>query len=252
MGAVRMDQLSWTDIETEIEGGRTTVVVGFGATEQHGPHLPIGTDAFLGDAVALGVAERLDAFMAPTVRVGCSEHHMSFPGTISLRAETLHAIVTDVVDSLARHGLTRIVLVPTHGGNFKPVADAVATLRPIDDVEVIAVTDIQPLLDTIVEGSGEMGVSPEVAGTHAGEWETSIMLHLKPELIHMERAIEGFMGELPDDRDKPFPKLEELHPSGILGDARAARGEAGEHYLRSWIDLVESTVVGGSSRPSGE
>ena len=252
MGAVRMDQLSWTEIQNEIEGGRTTVVVGFGATEQHGPHLPIGTDAFLGDAVALGVAERFDAFMAPTVRVGCSEHHMSFPGTISLRAETLHAIVADVVDSLARHGFTRIVLVPTHGGNFKPVAEAVATLRPIDDVEVIAVTDLEALLETVVRGSAEMGISAHTAGSHAGEWETSIMLHLKPELIHMGRAIEGFMGELPDDRHKPFPKLEDLHPSGILGDARAARGEAGRHYLLSWVDLVETTVHTGSSRPAGK
>ena len=243
MGAVQLDQLSWTDIQTEIERGRTTVVVGFGATEQHGPHLPIGTDAFLGDAVALGVAERLDAFVAPTVRVGCSEHHISFAGTISLRVETLYAIAADVVNSMARHGFTRIVLVPTHGGNFKPIADAVAKLGPVDGVEVIAVTDIQALLDTIVRDSGEEGVSPNVAGTHAGEWETSIMLHLKPELIHMERAIEGFMGELPDDRDKPFPPLEELHPSGILGDARPARGEAGEHYLRSWVDLVEATVT---------
>ncbi len=242
MGAVQLDQLSWTDIQAEIEGGRTTVVVGFGATEQHGPHLPIGTDAFLGDAVALGVAERLDAFVAPTVRVGCSEHHMSFPGTISLRAETLHAIAADVVNSLARHGFTRIVLVPTHGGNFKPIADAVEKMRPVGDVEVIAVTDIQALLDTIVKGSGEMGISSNVAGTHAGEWETSIMLHLKPELIHMERTVEGFMGELPDTKDKPFPPLEELHPSGILGDARPARGEAGEHYLRTWVDLVEATV----------
>jgi creatinine amidohydrolase len=243
MGAVQLDQLSWTDIRAEIEGGRTTVVVGFGATEQHGPHLPIGTDAFVGDAVALGVAERLDAFMAPTVRVGCSEHHMSFSGTISLRTETLQAIAADVVTSLARHGFTRIVLVPTHGGNFKPLADAVDSLRPIDDVEVIAVTDLQALLETIVRGSGEMGVSPDVAGTHAGEWETSIMLHLKSELIHMERAIKGFKGELPDAKDEPFPPLEELHPSGILGDARPARGEAGEHYLRDWVDLVEAMVT---------
>jgi len=244
MGAKHLDRCTWTDIKAEIEGGRTTVVVGFGATEQHGHHLPIGTDAFLGDAVAEGVADRLDGFVAPTVRFGCSEHHMSFPGTISMKSETLQAIAKDVVTSFARHGFKKIVLVPTHGGNFHPIADFAAKLPPIRGVEVIAVTDLDALMGIIARDSGEMGISPKIAGAHAGEWETSFMLRLHPELVHMERAIEGFTGELPDIEGKPFPPLEELHPSGVIGDARPAREEAGETYLRGWVDLVVETVDG--------
>ena len=110
----------------------------FGSTEQHGRHMPLGTDAVLGDEIGWALADRLDAFMAPTVRFGCSEHHLSFPGTISLSDETFQRIVTDVVASLSRHGFRRIVLLPTHGGNFKPLAEAVAELKPVENVKVIA------------------------------------------------------------------------------------------------------------------
>jgi creatinine amidohydrolase len=244
MGAIYLDHLSWTDIKSEIDGGRTTVVVGFGATEEHGPHLPIGTDSFLGDAVVWSVAEKLDAFVAPTLRIGCSVYEMSFPGTISLRAETLHAITADVVKSLTIHGFKRIILVPTHGGNCKPISDYMESHQPIDGVDVIAFTDLRKILEMVAHDSSEMGISPAAAGSHAGEWETSLMLHLKPELVHMERAIEGYMGELPDFEVKPFPPLEDLHSSGIVGDARSARREAGEYYLRGWIDLVLKTITG--------
>src|SRR5689334_2799680 len=118
MGALELDKLTWPQVKAEIDGGRDTVVLAFGATEQHGPHMPLATDALLGDHLARRLADRLDAFLAPTLRVGCSEHHVGFPGTMSLSEETFHAIVADLVRSLARGGFRRIVLVPTHGGNF--------------------------------------------------------------------------------------------------------------------------------------
>src|SRR5688500_4401963 len=104
VGALELDKLSWPEVVAERDGGRDTVVVAFGATEQHGPHMPLAVDALLGDHLARLVAERLEAFVAPTVRIGCSSHHMDFPGTLSLEDETFHAIVADVVRSLARGG----------------------------------------------------------------------------------------------------------------------------------------------------
>ena len=80
MGALALDELTWPEVRAEIANGRDTLVLALGATEQHGPHLPLGTDALIGDAAAGAVAERLDAFVAPTVRVGCSEHHLAFAG----------------------------------------------------------------------------------------------------------------------------------------------------------------------------
>jgi creatinine amidohydrolase len=102
MAAVELDKLTWPEVEAELRGGRETVVVAFGATEQHGHHMPLATDALLGDQLAQRLAERLDAFVAPTVRVGCSSHHLAFPGTLSIAEETFHAIVADLVSSLVQ------------------------------------------------------------------------------------------------------------------------------------------------------
>ena len=104
MAALELDKLTWPEVEAELKDGRDTVVVAFGATEQHGLHMPLATDALIGDELARAVADRIDAFVAPTVRVGCSSHHLDFPGTLSLEDETFHAIVRDLVSSLARGG----------------------------------------------------------------------------------------------------------------------------------------------------
>src|ERR1700693_3678444 len=104
VGAVELDRMSWPEVQAELAAGRDTVVMAFGATEQHGPHMPLATDALIGDHLARLVADELDAFVAPTVRIGCSEHHLAFPGTLSVSEQTFHGIVADVVRSLARGG----------------------------------------------------------------------------------------------------------------------------------------------------
>src|SRR5882757_5470969 len=146
MGALELDRLTWPDVKAEIEAGRDTVVVAFGATEQHGHHMPLATDALIGDHFARELAERLDGFVAPTVRVGCSSHHLAFAGTLSIADETFHAIVADLVSSLAKSGFRRIVLLPTHGGNFAPLAAAVEALPDDQRGRVVALTDIGALL----------------------------------------------------------------------------------------------------------
>src|ERR687884_1342293 len=107
MGALELDRLTWREVSEAQEAGHDTVVVAFGATEQHGPHLPLATDALIGDHLSRLVAQRLDAFVAPTVRIGCSEHHLAFPGTLSVSPDTFAAIVADVLASLARGGFKR-------------------------------------------------------------------------------------------------------------------------------------------------
>ena len=84
MTALHLDRMTWPEVKAEIKNGRDTVIVPFGSTEQHGRHMPLGTDAVLGDELGWALAGRLGAFLAPTVRFGCSEHHLSFAGTISL------------------------------------------------------------------------------------------------------------------------------------------------------------------------
>src|SRR5438270_3198992 len=165
MAAIELDTLTWPQVQKQIEAGRDTVVLALGATEQHGRHMPLATDALLGDHLARALADRLDAFLAPTLRVGCSEHHLGFAGTLSLSEDTFHAVVADLVRSLLRGGFARIVLVPTHGGNFAPLAAAVAKLAQRD--AVIALTDLGVLFQIAQMGEREYGVPLAEGGLHA-------------------------------------------------------------------------------------
>ena len=236
MTALHLDRMTWAEVKSEINNGRDTVIVPFGSTEQHGRHMPLGTDAVLGDEFGWAVADRLDAFLAPTVRFGCSEHHLSFPGTISLSEETFQLVVLDVVASLSRHGFRRIFLLPTHGGNFKPLSEAFAKLEPVENVKVLAFTDLDGLIKAAFESSISSGIDPAQSGAHSGEWETSLMLALRPEQVKMDQAVEGFVGELSEIKSKVFDGIQNLDENGVLGDPRPATAEAGEKYL---VDIIE-------------
>jgi creatinine amidohydrolase len=246
--AVELDRLSWPEVEAELRGGRDTVVVPFGATEQHARHLPLATDALLGDHLAQLVADRLDAFVAPSVRVGCSAHHIDFPGTLSLEEETFHAVVADLVRSLARAGFRRVVLLPTHGGNFGPLAAALEKLGKLGErTQVVAVTDLGVLLQIARTGEREHGVALSDGGLHAGEWETSMLLSIHPELVHMERAEAGYTGDLQQGIGRMFESgVKALSENGAIGDPAEASPEHGERYWR-W----PSTSCSSRSRPRG-
>jgi creatinine amidohydrolase len=243
MGAVDLYTLSWPEVKQEIAAGRDTIVLSLGAVEQHGHHLPLGTDSILGDELGRAVAERLDAFHAPTMRVGCSRHHLAFPGTMSLEEDTFHAVVGDIVRGWAGHGFRRIVLLPTHGGNFAPLNDAVERLAPIDGVKVIAVADLGMLIEGTLGLADELGVPRAESGLHGGEWETSMMLSLRPELVHMERAVAGYTGELEDGLVRFLGEgIHVLTDTGVFGDPSRASAENGERYVQRLVDLAAEFV----------
>ena len=242
MTALHLDRLTWAEVKTEIKSGRDTVIVPFGSTEQHGRHMPLGTDAVIGDEFGWALAGRLGAFLAPTVRFGYSEHHLSFAGTISLGDETFRRIVIDVVASLSRHGFQRIVLLPTHGGNFKPLAEAVAELKPVENINVVAFTDLEGLVKAAFESSSSYGVNPAQSGAHSGEWETSLMLAFRPDQVKMDHAAEGFVGELSEVMAKVFDGIQNLDENGVLGDPRPATAAAGKKYFEEMIEFLHQWV----------
>lgn len=239
MSVVELDKLTWPQVRDELAAGRDTVVVAFGATEQHGLHLPLATDALLGDHFARLLADRLDAFVAPTVRVGCSSHHLAFPGTLSLSDETFHAIVADLVHSLAAGGFRRAVLIPTHGGNFAPLAAAVEKLPQPAGIEVTALTDLGVLLQVAILGEREHGVPLSEGGVHAGEWETSLMISIAPELIRMENAEAGYTGDLQQGLEVMLAEgIHAISENGAFGDPARASAEHGARYWETAVDLA--------------
>jgi creatinine amidohydrolase len=214
-------------------------VVALGATEQHGRHMPLATDALLGDELARAVADRLDAFVGPTVRVGCSSHHLDFPGTLSVEDETFHLIVRDLVRSLARGGFRRVVLLPSHGGNFGPLAAALEKLGDVDGISVAAVTDLGALFRIATQGEQEYGVPLGEGGLHAGEWETSMLLSIHPELVKMDRAEAGFTGELQEAIERMFQGgTKAVSENGAIGDPAKASDEHGRRYWETAVVIA--------------
>jgi creatinine amidohydrolase len=243
MGALELEKLTWPEVRSEIDGGRDTIVVAFGAVEQHGHHLPLGTDAFFGDELSLALAERLDAFRAPTVRVGCSRHHLAFPGTMSIEEETFQALVGDIVRGWAGHGFKRIVMLPTHGGNFAPMAGALEKLEPIEGVRIVAITDLGLLVQATLGLGAELGVPAEEGGIHGGEWETSMMLELRPELVKMDRAVAGYTGDFQSGFERFLGEgVQAISGTGVFGDPSHASAEHGRRYVDRLIDLAAELV----------
>jgi creatinine amidohydrolase len=244
VGALELDRMTWPEVKAEQERGRDTVVVAFGATEQHGPHLPLATDALLGDHLARIVAERLDAFVGPTVRLGCSEHHLEFPGTLSISENTFHELVSDVVRSLARGGFGRVVLLPTHGGNFLPLAAALEKLGPVPGIEIRALTDLSALLAIAAVGATEHGVPLGEGGIHAGEWETSMLLAINPDLVHPERGEPGYTGDPEAAIGAIFSAgVHTVAENGVIGDPTRASADHGARYWEEALEIVLSALA---------
>jgi creatinine amidohydrolase len=238
-----LERLTWPEVREALDEGRTTVIVPCGAVEQHGPHLPLLVDAEHGAKLGEEVARRLgNALVAPPIRVGCSEHHMAFPGTVSIRPATLEALCQDYCMSLSRHGFRRICLLPSHGGNFKVLAEMVQGLNDVvgPSCTVVAFTDLIGMLETwkrVVEE--EAGLGARVGG-HADIAESSVLLSIHPDLVKPELAEKGY---IPDMRGEVVDRIiqegfQTVTPNGILGDARGMTREIGERCITEVAEML--------------
>ncbi|MFW9994729.1 MAG: creatininase family protein [Candidatus Odinarchaeota archaeon] len=245
MQTIRMEEMNWVDIKEAINNGFRTAVIGIGSIEQHGPHLPTLTDALTAEIFANRVASRLkSALQAPTIRVGCSDHHLDF-FAISYSSSTLKAVIRDYVNSLARQGITSIVLLPSHGGNFKPLKEVVEILeQEKPGLKLVAITDLMAFFESLNDIASEFGVTKEEAGAHSGETETSIILSLAGNLVKKERFTQGYLGPMgAEESQMVFERgLTTLTENGILGDPRNATSEKGEVYVEKIVDYIVEEV----------
>lgn len=252
---VRLAELPWVDVEDALDAGTRTVIVGVGAIEQHGPHLPLSMDTIDAAEVTRRIADRLgDALAAPPIRPGCSAHHMAFPGTISIEPETLQALLRDHCTSFARHGFEHVVLVPTHGGNFEPVDEVAAELRDGCDANVIALTDLDEHMSLLNEGLAAAGVDYREPVVHAGATETSMVLAVAPDLVRTERLAVGHEGEVPTE-DLLERGFDAIAPNGVLGDPRRATVAAGEAIFElvtdAYVERIRSARAAAAEDAAG-
>jgi creatinine amidohydrolase len=168
----------------------TLLVLPTGATEQHGPHLPVGTDTFAVEHIARAAAaiasEQISVLVAPTLPYGSSHHHIPFGGTMSLSTETYYRVLIDLLESLIAGGFRRFFLVNGHGGNDELVQLAARDLALRHDAHLAAASYWNATWTALTDvGAHEQGGLPG----HAGAFETSLVLALRPELVVEPRPV---------------------------------------------------------------
>lgn len=242
----RLAEMTWPDVEQALAAGATTVLLPLGATEQHGPHLPLGTDTVR----AAGLAQRLAAavpgiLVAPVLPVGCSDEHSGFPGLLGLDHATLARVIFDCGRRMARWGVHRLLLLSAHGGNDQALELARSRLQEqVPALRVVILPTSAALADAVAAIAARDGISAAALGLHAGDGETSEMLHLRPDLVHLERAAAGPSAPLAT----MLPRLRRhgvrgVSPSGTLGDPRKASAGRGAAYLAAQVASLERELA---------
>lgn len=222
-----LDALTWPDVAAVAQG--TLLVVPIGSTEQHGPHLPLGTDS----AVAAALAERLaaaraDVLVAPALPYGSAGEHAGFAGTLSIGAAALEMVLVELARSA--DAFAGVVFVSGHGGNAGPLAAAISTL--------------------LAEGRNVLGWAPRISGgdAHAGRTETSLLLALAPASVRLAAAEPGDARPLPQlIAELRRGGVAAVSNNGVLGDPTGATAGEGERLLDELAaDLVAAV---GAWRP---
>jgi len=239
-------EMTWPEVAAARQAA-AVVIVPLGSCEQHGRGMALQTDTVRAVELAKLVAERLapQVVITPSVSFGLSEHHMAFPGTITLTPRTLQHVVYEVVHSLYRQGWRKVFILNGHGGNNAVVDAASIELRTEFPDLHLASSGITPLVSDVV---AEEGVS-ELRG-HSCEVETSQALYLDPALVRPESLVPGTARRADLDeagrlsRMHPaihFPQTyDRLDPNGALGDATAASYEFGERQITAALDRLTS------------
>ena len=225
---------TWKEIH---DANVDTAIVAVGAVEQHGHHLPIGTDWYMADAFARGLAERLgNVLLLPAMPFGCSIEHMAFPGTITLRPATLAAVLEDIVDSLRRHGIKYVIVHSSHGGNWilKPTLREINFRHP--DITLIWHGGCLP---------DEGQAPPE--DIHSGRNETSGMLFHYPDRVGDYRSqpdSPGFVGQEFND----YVGYDKTTKTGAWGRPAQATAEWGRQRTEQALDHCVKYVAWAKKR----
>ncbi len=234
-------ELTWPEAEARFRE-TDLVLLPVGAIEQHGPHLPLDTDAYDADRLAREVAAACSdpkPLVLPLIPYGVSYHHEDFAGTLSVRNETMAQIIYDIGMGAARCGATKLVIVNGHGGNGAALAFAAQMINR--DARIFTCVESGETSDVDIDAMAETHND-----VHAGEVETSTTLALRPELVRMDKArsaVPGFSSRYLDFTNQRGVDwnayTHRISPSGVLGDPTKATAEKGR---RMWDVMVKNLV----------
>ena len=239
-------RLTWPEVRTAVEQQRVPIVP-IATLEDHGRHLPIDTDVRLVEAICRGAAERLHegTVLLPAIVHGYSPHHMDFPGTITIGWDTFCRYVLDVTTSLIRHGFERVLLVNGHGSNQNLVETA-ARLAMVEHPDSIVGACFYLTGPESARVIDEVRSSERGGMAHACELETSLYLHIDPEAVDMDQAVDerGYPEtehawlDWSDGPLKVMPWWSSFSESGVQGDATKADANKGKLLYDAAVDEI--------------
>jgi len=229
----------------------TPVLLPMAATEQHGPHLPLATDRLIGEyfACQLNTLINEQVLILPIVSIGCSTHHMDFPGTLSISHQTFSHQVRDIVNSVIHHGFHKIILFNSHGGNQgigQVLTEQLGYQYPKADIVMatwwrIATNDLEKITET---GFGGVG--------HACEFETSLMMLIAPHLVVKENIKPGSSNStfswaegdmLRGAKATYYRSIKEMTSNGVFGDPSTASLEKGKLITDAVLTVLKQIVI---------
>ena len=234
---MRLHHMTWPDVEAYLKRSRG-IIVPIGSTEQHGPNGPIGTDAICPEHVAVTVGEVDGVLVAPTIAFGMAQHHLAFPGTMSLKPGTLLLVLKDLIGSLARHGFDRIYFLNGHGGNIATVTAAFSEVY----AEMGAAAPRLKLHSWFIGPRVRM-LSRELygdsEGSHATPSEVALAWHAWP---HAVREVEMSPKVAPKGAIRDADDYRRQFPDGRIGsDPSLAKVDDGVRLLEAATEDVRES-----------
>jgi creatinine amidohydrolase len=237
--AVLLQELSWPEVGEYLQHDDRLILV-IGSTEQHGRHMTFGSDVWQPWEIARRLSARSGVLLAPAVNYGMSLHHLGFPGSLSLRPDTVSSIIIDLLDSAYQHGFRHVLLLNGHGGNTAAIQTALAeVLHELPGLEVrLSQWWREPDVVAILEEA-----FPGHPPAHADAAETSVVMAVRPDVVHLERAQHS-----PDAPRVSFLSRHvflEHYPHGVIGlDPRQASAEVGERVIVAAVLAYERVLDG--------
>lgn len=238
-------RMTWTEAAEAFEKN-PVVLLPMGSIEQHGPHCPVGDYRYMTE-VCRRIAEKTDAIVVPTIPWGYSDAFEAFPGTLTVRPETLKNVVLDVLDGLLRHGLDHIVLVCGHKGNMSTLEQVARIVRKKHGVRLVTV---EPLTWNDAALRRELYKTDKPPTGHGSDPMCSIAIELFPEDVRMDLAEEGHpyefwglpLGGGSGAKFEGYPvsvysDWNEVAPNGVIGDPFIANAEVGRRVVEHMIDV---------------
>ncbi len=250
MPKIRYEELTWPEVKEAVAQQRVCVLP-VGTTEQHGPHLPLVTDVLTATEMSRLAVEQVpeEAVLLPSVYYSFNEHHMDFPGTIAVAGETIIRYVTDVGLSLARHGFEKILIVNGHGSNV-PFLDIAARNITNESTAIAAMASWWSLIPKeLITAQRESEYPGGMA--HGCELETSVLLHLRPDLVQMDKATKDINFQHTEffywDLQNPSPIFfqewfSRYSKTGTVGDPTKAKAAKGELFVNAVVERMVKLI----------